>query len=164
MKKSKKDAEERELREEITSEFDMEGTIVITDPCYLDSVKELIPTHSRDTIYGDWGCSVWAYNPEEGKYPKEGAKPFGKFCADSGQVCVTAVKDSELKAFNEWLGDRDWIATVIHGFKGKVRYVEVTETYTDDKGKEREYTSLRVQGEGTKDGKSYAFISAQTSL
>lgn len=29
---------------------------------------------------------------------------------------------------------------------------------------EREYTSLRVQGEGTKDGKPYAFISAQTSL
>lgn len=150
-----------ESREEVVESFDVDGDIIITDPCYIDEF--INPSHSRSTLYGDWGCSVWSFDPGVEKAPKKGEKPFGEFCADSGQVCVTVLGSYARKKIEEWLKGREWCATIIDGFKGKVEYVEVVE-YSAYEGEWAESRSLRVRGIGIKDGKPYGFITAQTSL
>lgn len=150
-----------ESREEVVESFDVDGDIIITDPCYIDEF--INPSHSRSTLYGDWGCSVWSFDPTVEKAPKKGEKPFGEFCADSGQVCVTVLGSYARKKIEEWLKGREWCATIIDGFKGKVEYVEVVE-YSAYEGEWEESRSLRVRGIGVKDGKPYGFITAQTSL
>lgn len=150
-----------ESREEVVESFDVDGDIIITDPCYIDEF--INPSHSRSTLYGDWGCSVWSFDPSVEKAPKKGEKPFGEFCADSGEVCVTVLGSYARKKIEEWLKGREWCATIIDGFKGKVEYVEVVE-YSAYEGEWAEGRSLRVRGTGVKDGKPYGFITAQTSL
>lgn len=150
-----------ESREEVVESFDVDGDIIITDPCYIDEF--INPSHSRSTLYGDWGCSVWSFDPTVEKAPKKGEKPFGEFCADSGQVCVTVLGSYARKKIEEWLKGREWCGTIIDGFKGKVEYVEVVE-YSAYKGEWAESRSLRVRGIGVKDGKPYGFLTAQTSL
>lgn len=150
-----------ESREEVVESFDVDGDIIITDPCYIDEF--INPSHSRSTLYGDWGCSVWSFDPSVEKAPKKGEKPFGEFCADSGQVCVTVLGSYARKKIEEWLKGREWCGTIIDGFKGKVEYVEVVE-YSAYEGEWAESRSLRVRGTGVKDGKPYGFITAQTSL
>lgn len=150
-----------ESREEVVESFDVDGDIIITDPCYIDEF--INPSHSRSTLYGDWGCSVWSFDPTVGNMPKEGEKPFGEFCADSGQVCVTVLGSYARKKIEEWLKGREWCGTIIDGFKGKVEYVEVVE-YSAYEGEWAESRSLRVRGTGVKDGKPYGFLTAQTSL
>lgn len=150
-----------ESREEVVESFDVDGDIIITDPCYIDEF--INPSHSRSTLYGDWGCSVWSFDPTVGNMPKEGEKPFGEFCADSGQVCVTVLGSYARKKIEEWLKGREWCGTIIDGFKGKVEYVEVVE-YSAYEGEWVESRSLRVRGTGVKDGKPYGFLTAQTSL
>lgn len=150
-----------ESREEVVESFDVDGDIIITDPCYIDEF--INPSHSRSTLYGDWGCSVWSFDPTVGNMPKEGEKPFGEFCADSGQVCVTVLGSYARKKIEEWLKGREWCGTIIDGFKGKVEYVEVVE-YSAYEGEWAESRSLRVRGTGVKDGKPYGFITSQTSL
>lgn len=150
-----------ESREEVVESFDVDGDIIITDPCYIDEF--INPSHSRSTLYGDWGCSVWSFDPSVEKAPKKGEKPFGEFCADSGQVCVTVLGSYARKKIEEWLKGREWCGTIIDGFKGKVEYVEVVE-YSAYEGEWAESRSLRVRGTGVKDGKPYGFITSQTSL
>lgn len=150
-----------ESREEVVESFDVDGDIIITDPCYIDEF--INPSYSRSTLYGDWGCSVWSFDPSVEKAPKKGEKPFGEFCADSGQVCVTVLGSYARKKIENWLKGREWCATIIDGFKGKVEYVEVVE-YSAYEGEWAESRSLRVRGTGVKDGKPYGFITSQTSL
>ena len=150
-----------ESREEVVESFDVDGDIIITDPCYIDEF--INPSHSRSTLYGDWGCSVWSFDPSIEKAPKKGEKPFGEFCADSGQVCVTVLGSYARKKIEGWLKGREWCATIIDGFKGKVEYVEVVE-YSAYDGEWAEGRSLRVRGIGVKNGKPYGFLTAQTSL
>lgn len=150
-----------ESREEVVESFDVDGDIIITDPCYIDEF--INPSHSRSTLYGDWGCSVWSFDPSVEKAPKKGEKPFGEFCADSGQVCVTVLGSYARKKIEEWLKGREWCGTIIDGFKGKVEYVEVV-GYSAYKGEWEESRALRVRGIGVKDGKPYGFLTAQTSL
>lgn len=148
-------------REDVVDSFNVKGDIIITDPCY---IKDFIsPTHSRDTIYGDWGCSVWSFDPTVEKLPKEGKKPFGKFCADGARVCVTVLNEAARKKIEEWLTGREWCATIIDNFDGKIEYVEIVGYYAFN-GEWDEERSLRIRGTGTKDGKPYGFITSQTSL
>lgn len=150
-----------ESREEVVESFDVDGDIIITDPCYIDEF--INPSYSRSTLYGDWGCSVWSFDPSVEKAPKKGEKPFGEFCADSGQVCVTVLGSYARKKIENWLKGREWCATIIDGFKGKVEYVELIEYMAYD-GEWVEDRSLRVRGTGIKDGKPYGFLTSQTSL
>lgn len=150
-----------ESREEVVESFDVDGDIVITDPCYIDEF--INPSHSRSTLYGDWGCSVWSFDPSVENMPKEGEKPFGEFCADSARVCVTVLGSYARKKIENWLKGREWCATIIDGFKGKVEYIELIEYMAYD-GEWVEDRSLRVRGTGIKDGKPYGFITSQTSL
>lgn len=59
--------------------FAKKSDVIITDPCYIN--KWMSCHTSRSTIYGDWSCSV--FECEKGKFPENGTKPFGEFCADS---------------------------------------------------------------------------------
>lgn len=98
-------------------DFDHED-IVITDPCYFHVDANPEKMIQRDTIYGDWSCSVFAkyYEPEV----------IGEFCADSGMVCVAALKDV-LKInpeFENWAKEHSWCATIIRNYTGHVAIVE----------------------------------------
>ena len=111
------------------------GSIVITDPCYLipeldyndpnysekydkirDDIYDCIAKHNyllNSTIYGDWSCTT---------YDSKTKKPIGQFGADGGEVCVVPL-DMAIK-FNPDL--KDYIFdnpsfTVIPDFKGKVQ-------------------------------------------
>lgn len=146
---------------DVVEAFHINGNIVITDPCYIRNFVH--PTHSRSTLYGDWGCSVWYFDPRKGDTPKKGEKPFGEFCADSGQVCVTALDKTARKKVEEWLKNREWCGTIIEGFDGTVEYVERVSFFAHG-GEWHEERELIVRGKGTKNGKPFGFITAQTSL
>lgn len=150
-----------ETFDEVVDRFTIGGDIVITDPCYIKDIVS--PRHSRSTIYGDWGCSVYEFDPTTEKMPKKGTKPFGEFCADAASVCITPLNEDEKKKVESWLKGREWCATIIEGFDGIVEYIERVEYYAYN-GKWEEERSLMIRGEGTKNGKPFGFISSQTSL
>jgi len=52
------------------------GTIVITDPCYIEQTN--CPMY-RDTIYGDWSCMVYPGNMDENKKHEEWDEQYFKF-------------------------------------------------------------------------------------
>lgn len=146
---------------ETAETFSIKGDIVITDPCY---IREFVrPMHSRSTIYGDWGCSVYEFDPTVCDTPKKGTKPFGEFCADAAMVCVTAINKEERKKIEAWLKERKWCATIIEDFDGTVEYIERVEHYAYN-GQWEEDRSLFIRGKGTKHGKPFGFITSQTSL
>lgn len=138
-----------------------DGDIIITDPCYIidedddwqksgygEDLSMLGLKHwmSRDTIYGDWSCTV--YN-EEGN-------ELGNFCADSGMVCVADL--SEILAYNpefDYHTAKTWTTAWIENFSGTVRFV-VHEDKND--------IYLELEGEGTADGKPIKFVARQTGL
>ena len=68
---------------------DIEGDIVITDPCYTTDKwcegfkPDLLPL-CRNTIYGDWSCMT---------YDKKTKEPIGNFCADTGMVCIDTLEN-----------------------------------------------------------------------
>ena len=136
--------------------FDTDSDIIITDPCYITEwVGENHITSSRSTIYGDWSCSV--YECENGKFPKEGTKPFGHFCADAGLVCVENIRNCPKKnEILDWVKSHDWCATVINNFKGTVEYKIRTDYYAKN-AKWNPTESLIVYSYGEKDGKSFVF-------
>lgn len=150
--------------------FSEESDIIITDPCYIyewignnhdEWTCDNIPS-SRDTIYGDWSCSI--YECEKGKSPKAGTKPFGSFCADAGLVCVEDIRNCPKKAeILDWVKSHGWCATVIPNFKGNVEYKIRTDYYAEN-AKWNPEESLIVCGYGTKDSKDFAFTTAQTGL
>lgn len=142
---------------------DIEGDIVITDPCYttdkwcegfnLDSLPLC-----RDTIYGDWSCTT---------FDKKTEKPIGQFCADAGMVCVDTLENI-LKRKPDFIDEYgEWCRTIIKNFKGKVRFKIVCLDEVRDKTKFDTWNyEVRVEGEGvnTETGKEIQFITAQTGL
>jgi hypothetical protein len=168
-------------------EFD--GNIIITDPCYIiraehhgtepitkddweacnggSNMEALGINHymTRDTIYGDWGCTTFNTDTNE---------VIGEFCADAGLVSVFLL-DEVLKYnpdFNYHI-ERPWTTTLINDFKGTVQFVvkQVKGTYESDS----EYWNagdtwvdyeVEVVGKGINKvtGKPFNFIGTQTGL
>lgn len=52
------------------------GTIVVTDPCYMEGVDCLM---ERGTIYGDWSCMVYPGDINENKKHEEWDEHYFKF-------------------------------------------------------------------------------------
>lgn len=151
-----------EGKEEVLSEFELKGDILITDPCY---VREwMCASHVRDTIYGDWGCHVWQVNHKTGEPIGE---PIGQFCADSGQVSVSVISGRrnfvDEDKVRQFVKEYPHCATIIDGFSGVVKYVLRTDYYPM-RGKWNESQSLIIDGEGRKGRKKFWFTTRQTSL
>lgn len=165
-----------------------DGDILITDPCYImraehhgtrpiteddwnacdygSHMETLGITHfmTRDTIYGDWGCSVYNSDTQD---------VIGHFCADAGLVSVLSLE--EVLKYNpsfDYHIERPWTSTVISDFSGIVQFVvERTEgTYEEDTkwwkaGDKWEDYNVHVVGCGInkKTGQPLNFYSSQTS-
>lgn len=143
------------------------GDIIITDPCYIIKDDdwhtacrnidkpdyELLPgAIHRDTLYGDWSCTVFNTKTKES---------LGDFCADAGLVIVTTL-DEVLKynpEFNYHI-ERPWTTTLIKDFDGEIWFEVKHHTG------EYEDFSVHVVGKGinTKTGKPISFKSTQTDL
>lgn len=161
----------------ITHSMEFDGDIIITDPCYIlkddDTSADLgrlskigIPTSiSRDTLYGDWSCTVFDDDTHE---------QLGQFCADAGMVAVMLLE--EVLHYNpsfDYHINRPWTTTLIKNFKGTVQFVIVHETgeYEEDtqwwkKGDKWEDDAVVVVGDGVnKDtGETISFVGLQTGL
>ena len=156
-------------------EFD--GDIIITDPCYIlnpapnrydddwekcywgENLEELGIIHSisRDTIFGDWSCSVYNLNTK---------RKIGEFCADSGMVAVMDLK--EVLDYNpsfDYHEQRKWTTTLIPNFKGTVQFVVKEEPYEYD-GKNLVDYEVKVVGRGInkRSKKPFEFIGTQTGF
>lgn len=170
-----KDVKEYGKWEELASrEFD--GGIIITDPCYYmhgnvakdwDWLKSWISDRGlfSRTFYGDWGCSVFRVSGDVGCIPDDADK-IGEFCADAGLVSVLDLRDAKhlFPDVEKWVEEHGWCATIIRGFRGKVRLMTYTEEMRIDDGTTYDNTELRVRGDGTADGEAISFESMQTSL
>lgn len=71
------------------------GTIIITDPCYIEQTK--CPMY-RNTIYGDWSCMVYPGNMDENKKYEEWDKRYIKFF---NEYNFTGKTDDEKTALRE---------------------------------------------------------------
>lgn len=135
--------------ERITDDWDETG-------CGMDVSKLGITQYiSRDTIFGDWSCTV---------INNETQKSIGSFCADSGMVCVAEI--NEWKRYSpdvdKWAAEHDWCATIIKNFEGDIWFeVENTsfEEETDGQMRVVEDYTVHVVGSGTKDGAPFSFKS-----
>lgn len=149
------------------------GDILVTDPCYIvkreleNSVDDwgfcdygyqlnkLGINHfmTRDTIYGDWGCTIYDENNHE----------IGKFCADAG--LVTVCDYNEVLAYNpdfdEWRKSHEWCATVIKDFEGTVQFLVYEEK---DSNHNDFYVVVVIEGVNLKTGESIKYSTLQTSL
>lgn len=168
-------------------EFD--GDIIITDPCYIMRAEhhgtppltdddwdacvcgenmEVLGIYTymtRDTLYGDWRCTVYNMDTEE---------EIGEFCADAGLVSVFLL--DEVLKYNpdfDYHKKRTWTTTLIPDFKGTVQFVIEHEegVYEEDSeywnaGDKWEDYSVHVIGHGInkKTGDPINFRSAQTGL
>lgn len=150
-----------------------DGDIIITDPCYLardDEYEKLLKNHHfnsvvsfnddkslmfRDTLYGDWSCSTYDGDKHN----------IGSFCADAGLVGVTTVEAAKRLGYDyEDVISKEWVATVITNFHGKIWFeVEFEEGISED-GTAWADASVRVRGEGTKEGKPFSFVTEQTGF
>lgn len=162
-----------------------DGDIIITDPYYVirdknnitqddweackygSNMKVLgIKTHmTRDTIYGDWGCTT--YNSDTGEV-------LGKFCADAGLVSVFDL--SEVLKYNpdfDYHKEKLWTTTWIKDFKGTVQFIVEREEgeYKADseyhkRGEKWEYYFVKVVGHGVNKvtGEPINFITMQTGF
>lgn len=104
---------------------------------------------TRDTIYGDWSCTVYNTGTKE---------ILGNFCADAGLVSVFLL-DEVLKYnpnFN-YHKEREWTTTLIPDFKGIIQFV--VKYNRNDYG-------VHVVGHGInkKTGEPVNFHSIQTGL
>ena len=152
-------------------EFD--GDIIITDPCYIlksdnDWKRSDCGYHlellgikhfmTRDTIYGDWGCTVFDLNNNHAE--------LGQFCADAGMVSVMLLDEvlSYNPSFNYHL-ERKWTTSLIKDFKGSVQFV-VHESNYEHGGKIYTDYEVEVVGHGVNKctGKPIDFIGGQTDL
>lgn len=166
-----------------------DGDIIITDPCYIMRAEhhgttpitdndwdacecgdkmEVLGIHrcmTRDTLYGDWSCTVFNTDTE---------KAIGEFCADAGLVSVFLL--DEVLKYNpdfDYHKERDWTTTLIPDFKGTVQFVVEHEegVYEEDceywkAGDKWEDYSVHVVGHGInkKTGEPINFRSTQTGL
>ena len=100
---------------------------------------------TRDTLYGDWSCSVFKdtssmssdefIEKSRNGFPKldddgesdenSGLIDVGSFCADAGLVTVADM--SEVLKYNpdfdDWCKEHTWCAYVLRNFKGTARYI-----------------------------------------
>lgn len=172
-----------------SEQMEFDGDVIITDPCYImraehhgtvpiteddwdacecGSKMEALGINqyiTRDTIYGDWGCTV---------YDTDTKQPMGEFCADAGLVSVFLL--DEVLKYNpdfDYHKERGWTTTLIPDFKGTVQIVvERSEgVYEEDSeyrkaGDKWEDFSVHVVGHGVnkKTGKPINFRSTQSSL
>lgn len=161
-----------------TDMLEVDGDIIITDPCYIirklgneitdddwaacgygGNMENLGISRylTRDTIYGDWSCTT--FDTTNGKYKGERTS-IGRFCADSGQVSVFLL--DEILKYNP---DFDLhitnprTATLIKNFKGSVQII----CKVEDNNEEYPYASVIVIGSGVnKDtGKPFRFETRQ---
>lgn len=167
-----------------TPEKEFDGDIIITDPCYVirkenelkgddwhacdyGNYMEILGIKNyltHDTIYGDWGCTVFDADSEE---------IIGEFCADAGLVSVFLL--DEVLAYNpkfNYHTDKKWTTTLIKDFKGtiKIEVEKVVGVYEEDTpfwkaGEKWEDYDVYVVGSGVnkKTGKPINFFSRQTS-
>lgn len=177
------------MKRKVTHSMKFDGDIIITDPCYIirakhhgttpitkddwdacnygESMEILGIEHymTRDTLYGDWSCSV---------IDEETKEKIGDFCADAGLVSVFLLE--EVLKYNpdfDYHTDRPWTTALIKDFKGIVEFVEVhTEgVYEEDSdywkaGDTWEDDSVEVVGRGInkKTGVPINFRGFQTGL
>lgn len=165
------------------AEREFDGDIVITDPCYIRETGKRIDWNSHEslmkelglfntTYYGDWGCTVYETKKDKVGLMYDDVYAIGEFCADAGLVCVLDMRDARRISsdIDKWIAEHDWCATVIRGFKGKVRLMTMTTKRwmkdLEDPKKRIVYddVELRVRGDGMKDGEPFCFESYQTSL
>lgn len=146
-----------------------DGDIVITDPCYLMRAEHhgssLPPLHrddweycdygdhlnklgikkfiTRDTIYGDWGCTTYNADTKE---------PIGQFCADAGLVTIALMKEvlEYNPDFEKWALEHPRCATILRDFHGEADIVVIGDD--DD-------LEVRVVGNG-----NINFVTSQTEL
>ena len=153
-----------------------DGDIIITDPCYVckgddwelsgygrEMEKLGIKTYmTRDTIYGDWGCTV---------VESKTRKKLGNFCADAGLVSVLLL--DEVLKYNpgfDYHKTRDWTTTWIKDFNGTVQFVVKPCRGTDTNADIADFdawdyeVSVVGHGEDKKTGKKIDFYSKQTSI
>ena len=172
-------------RFESTEPKEFDGDIIITDPCYIirsdneltdddwgmceyGSYMEALGIRNyltHDTIYGDWGCTVFDTNSEE---------ELGNFCADAGLVSVFLLSD--VLAYNpkfDYHKEKPWTTTLIKDFKGVVQIIvdKISGVYEEDteyckKGDTYEDYEAYVIGNGINKvtGEPINFVSKQTSL
>lgn len=142
--------------------IDIEGDVVITDPCYTtdewcDDFLYELPL-CRDTIYGDWSCTT---------FDKKTKEIIGEFCADAGMVCVDTL-DNILERKPNFLEEYgEWCRTIIKNFKGKVRFKIICRNEKRDNEKFNMWNyEVRVEGEGINSvtGDDIQFITSQTGL
>ena len=109
------------------------GDYYITDPCYITEGSSGLPwdervwsgedlsdwgiptSFMRDTIFGDWGCTL---------IDADTGESIGAFGADAGLV-VVARKDEVLSAnpyFEQWAADHRWCVAEIDDFEGTLTY------------------------------------------
>lgn len=157
----------------ITESMKFDGDIIITDPCYVINKKTsgridyddkeawaalgVKNCMARDTIYGDWGCTV--FDTDDGQV-------IGEFCADSGMVAVFLL--DEILKYNpefDYHINRKWTTTLIKDFNGLVQFVVEEEKY-EYNGKECTDYSVHVVGHGVdkNTGEPKNFRSTQTGL
>lgn len=164
----------KQTKQQLTVRLD--GDIVITDPCYFDDkwyrehyldtidyddnhlVKNNLfgfkhPHIHSETLYGDWGCTVWNTNTKE---------QIGSFCADAGLVIVCHLDDVKNIVSNveQWIEQYQGCATIIRDFHGDVSIVWEPDQFVDpNNGKVEYYLECKVVGIG-----NINFIGEQTSM
>lgn len=148
------------------------GTTPLTDDdwdaCEYGEKMEILGIHhymTRDTLYGDWGCTVYNTDTKEA---------IGEFCADAGLVSVFLL--DEVLKYNpdfDYHKERDWTTALISDFKGTVQFVVEHEegVHEEDSdywraGDKWEDYSVHVVGHGInkRTGESINFRSTQTGL
>lgn len=153
------------------------GNYVITDPCYLlrgdedyDGLEgSLSVFRRRDNLYGDWGCTLYKVMPDGT------GEEAGRFCADSGQVCV-ADWDEAAEHNPEaatWPEERPWTMAVVRDFEGTATF-RVTEDWGMWQSRKPDHVDyklwhdyeMRVVLEGTHggSGEPVRYEGRQTSL
>ena len=156
--------------------MDFNGDIVITDPCYLSAnmtneerrnfdctcmINYGIIGIESDTYYGDWDCSTFdRLSFDENDCPKL----IGKFCADSGMVCVADLRS--VLRFNPKYDHHiknDRTTTLIRNFKGTVR-IKIDMANGGNEIYPAYSASVIGQGVNIKTGEPIEFYTRQTEL
>lgn len=156
--------------------MDFNGDIIITDPCYLSvnmtneerrnfdcacMINYGIIGIESDTYYGDWDCSTFdRLSFDENDCPKL----IGKFCADSGMVCVADLRS--VLRFNPKYNyhiKNDRTTTLIRNFKGTVR-IKIDMANGGNEIYPAYSASVIGQGVNIKTGEPIEFYTRQTGL